>query len=486
MDSGPGATEKSPLLSKGDHPQKPLPPKPSFFQLAQLRGISAEPVVFLMAVTYGIDSVNLTSFWVDRVCRSLYSKGICEHLQSGNYPEEQDTVQRLVGMYKSTYSHWIEYVPAIFVILILGAWSDAKDRKLPIVLPQVGILCKYFILVILSYYGDTPPAYLLVASVPVGFGGGIFAFFLGYSSYLGATASFQSRTLRFGMMNVIMLVAAPVGRVISTAVYSRFGYVSVFGCQSVIICVGVIYSVLRLEKHPGVDLSSGVPKSNVGVLEMLSPVQMKRTLSIPFKKRQGGLRTQILGHVFIIAGLLFDSGVTDFYYLYMRKKFGWDYYAFATWTEISTPVAGIGTVFLVPILSYKYGVEDAVLCLMGTLSYMFMYIVLGTAPFGWMMYLAIGVSLFSGQCFISMRGGLSKLVPKEELGAIFAVVALGEAVMPIVSGPVFTGVYNATLEVFPGTLFVITAGIFALLGIVCTYLLTRPDRPQRRVLSDEK
>ncbi|XP_064079874.1 probable peptidoglycan muropeptide transporter SLC46 [Macrobrachium nipponense] len=486
MDSGPKATEKSPLLSKCDHQRKSLPTRRTWHHLPQFSGISVEPAFFLMAVAYGIDSVNLSSFWVDRVCRSLYSKGICEHLQSGNYSEEQDTVQRLVGKYKSTFSHWIECVPAIFVVLILGAWSDVKDRKLPVVLPQVGVLCKYFILVIFSYYGDTPPLYLLIASVPVGFSGGILAFFLGFSSYLAATVSFQSRTLRFGLMNVLMLVAVPVGRVIATAVYAHFGYGSVFCCQSVIVCLGVIYSVLRLEKHPGVDLSSGVPKNKVGLLEMLSPVRMKRTLSVPFKKRQGGLRTQILGHIFIIAGLLFDSGVTDFHYLYVRKKFGWDYYAFATWSELSTPVAGIGTVFLVPILSYKYGVEDAVLCLMGTMSYMFMYIVIGTASFGWMMYLAIGLSIFSGMCFISMRGGLSKLVPKEELGAIFAVVALGETIMPIVNGPFFTFVYNATLDVFPGTIYVISAGMFALLGIACSYLLTRPNRPRQKVLSDDK
>ncbi|KAK7072264.1 hypothetical protein SK128_020747 [Halocaridina rubra] len=462
--------EKSPLipkhLPKGNvRSSRPLCQKiTSLFSL-----ITVEAAYFLYSTCYGLESVTLVNLWVDKECQHMYSMNICKVLDSGQYPKEQDTVQDKVSTYKSMYAQWIEYLPAVFVVLILGAWSDSRDRRLPVVLPFVGFLLKSLGILANCYWWSLPPKYLLFASVPVGLGGGIMALLLGSSAYVSAISRVETRTIRLAIIQLLYLAAVPFGKMIAAPVFTRYGYIGVFSLQALIIACTLLYALIRLEKHPGVETDSS-PERKVSLCHILSPHRLLESVSVAWKKREGGARMHIIGHIIIIACLLFDVGTANFVFLYTRKKFAWDYYTFTTWSVLSTPVSGIGNAFVLPLLSYRYKVEDSIFGFMGSSSYMFTNIIQSTAPVGWVMYIAIGTSVFSGMTFAASRGALSKLVPKEELGAIFSVVALGETIMPLISGPVFTAVYNMTLEIYPGTVFAFAAVIFAFTSWLYAYV----------------
>ena len=68
------------------------------------------------------------------------------------------------------------------------------------------------------------------------------------------------------------------------------------------------------------------------------------------------------------------------------------------------------------------------------------------------------------------RALISKSVPPEELGAIFSVLASFEAVIPLASSPLYTCVYNASLHVFPGAVFMLSAVLFAVAGMLFVYV----------------
>ena len=46
-----------------------------------------------------------------------------------------------------------------------------------------------------------------------------------------------------------------------------------------------------------------------------------------------------------------------------------------------------------------------------------------------------------------------------EIGRVFAVVGLGQAIVPLISNPLFGLVYKATLDSFPGAYLLIVAGM---------------------------
>ena len=83
------------------------------------------------------------------------------------------------------------------------------------------------------------------------------------------------------------------------------------------------------------------------------------------------------------------------------------------------------------------------------------------------MAVAVVLSAGGGITISCSRGALSKLVAQDELGAVFSVVGILESLAPIISSLVYTPIYNMTLDVFPGTVFLINAAIT--LVICCIY-----------------
>lgn len=45
-------------------------------------------------------------------------------------------------------------------------------------------------------------------------------------------------------------------------------------------------------------------------------------------------------------------------------------------------------------------------------------------------------------------------------GAVFALISVVEALTPIAASPIYTFVYNATLLIFPGTFYIVSAAVF--------------------------
>lgn len=78
------------------------------------------------------------------------------------------------------------------------------------------------------------------------------------------------------------------------------------------------------------------------------------------------------------------------------------------------------------------------------------------------------VNFPGGLPLIIIRSMMSKIIPSDELGMIFSMLASWESILPLVSHPLCTLVYNATIKDFPGTVYlmsslfvVISTGIFA-------------------------
>ncbi|XP_068237752.1 probable peptidoglycan muropeptide transporter SLC46 isoform X2 [Palaemon carinicauda] len=465
--------EDSPLLPKHQLKDEPDPQTTCQKLVSVFLAITVEPAYFLFSIYYGIEGTMLVNLWVDKVCLNLYTEDVCRELDSGKYTQQQDIVQSTVNRYKSAYSQWIEYLPAVVMVVVLGAWSDAKDRRLPVVLPLVGFLLKSLGLVACSYWQSLSPSYILIASVPIGLTGGTMGLALGINSYLSAVSSVRSRTARLSLPMILLLTGIPTGKAISTLLYSHFGYVTVFAVDAALNFFAIFYSVCRLQRDPG----RVGPKSQAAspkLLELLSLQSMKETLSVVWKKRDPGAKSHIIGHILIISGLYFDMGNTNFLYLYTRKRFGWDIYQFTVFTVLLGPFSALGTIIAMPILSYGFQLNDCLVGFAGAVSFMLTNIILATAPEGWFMYLAVGTFLVSGTSFAASRGALSKLVTPAELGSIFSIVALGETIIPLFNGPFYAYVYNATLELYPGAIFAIAACIFALICSTYAWLYTHP------------
>lgn len=436
--------------------------------------ITVEPVLFLHAMSFAVASVFYTNMMVDKVCtlQLNYSADICDHLDSGDHEEEQNAVQKITNVYQ-LYCSWIQSSLGIFAMVLLGAWSDTKGRKVPLLVPLIGDSLKALLLLANAYFWYWQPCYIILAYIPYGLGGNWMAIFMAAYAYVGNHSGNRSRTTRLSLAGLMAYAAWPMGHFTGTVLYMKGGYVLVFGAQLIFSIVTVIYTLLRFDSGPPPKREGEEEREGDARREKkLTLEKVKTSLTVVFKPREGYLRAHIIAHVICIWVTVISYEGSAFTYLYTRKKFGWNYYDYTIWSIVGTPISFLASCVILPILSYYFQLEDSLLGFIGSASHIFYGTIVGTAPYPWMLYLGLVVSSFSGMVITSSRGAISKLVRSNELGGVFTTIALGEAFSPIVVAPVFTLIYNSTLETFPGAVFIVGSVFAVVVSCLYTWILT--------------
>lgn len=121
----------------------------------------------------------------------------------------------------------------------------------------------------------------------------------------------------------------------------------------------------------------------------------------------------------------------------------------------------IGLFALLPLLSRALHIKDSFIAAIGTILTIFAYFIIAvgqkdwTGPKGnwdpgWIMFLSAAFQLNS-VITVTIRSQSTKEVNKDEIGRIFSVVGLGQALVPLIANPMFGGIYKATLDSFEGS-----------------------------------
>jgi predicted outer membrane lipoprotein len=115
--------------------------------------------------------------------------------------------------------------------------------------------------------------------------------------------------------------------------------------------------------------------------------------------------------------------------------------------------------FIMPVISRKLKVHDALL-----ITIMLGFEVVGAIakPFTttlWQFYFAYGLGTLGYCKFGVIRSLLSKFIEPDEVGKVFSLLAIISAVGPMVGNPVFRQLYNYTLSIYPGSMFLCFAAL---------------------------
>lgn len=93
----------------------------------------------------------------------------------------------------------------------------------------------------------------------------------------------------------------------------------------------------------------------------------------------------------------------------------------------------------------------------GTVATMIAYLLMALGPGSWelswdpdwLLYIS-ALLQFNSVITVAIRSQCTKEVDKSEIGRIFSVVALGQALVPLIANPLFGLIYKATLDSLPG------------------------------------
>lgn len=471
-------SESTPLLAAS--PSEPPATKRSTLSHVLSR-VTVEPALLLHAFAKAVDQGLLENLTVDKLCSVHFSfdAETCRNLDAGNHTAEQDQVQRLASAY-NTYIHWAEYLPALVTSFLLGCLGDARGRRLPVIITFVGSLLTGLCFLANVYWWWLPTPLLYLSMVPVGVAGGYIGVFTTTNAYLSAMTKVRSRTISLSIVEWVKYSAYPLGMFLASVLYARGGYVLVYCFFVLAILIAILYLLFCVGEPPTTSSEDTAQRPFVGVgVKGGVKVRLQKTLSVPgMLRRSGRPGVLVAAHTAVVVLWSVTRGTKTQFFLYDRKVFGWEYQQFNAWLIYDYVMKATGILLVMPTFSYYRRVQDTMLGFVGGVSMLFFYTILGTAPVAWVLYLASAFSLCSTIPVIASRATISKNVAPTDLGAVFALLAVLECGVELVAPPLYTLIYTQTLDIFPGTLFLVMAGVSVVICCVYVWLLTYYEEPR--------
>ena len=160
-------------------------------------------------------------------------------------------------------------------------------------------------------------------------------------------------------------------------------------------------------------------------------------------------------------------------YTHKNYRYHWDADDYSTYLSIQRICRFIGLFLILPLLSKIMKLPDAFIATVGTVFTIMAYLMMALGPSQWhystdpdvLMYISAAL-MFNSLITVTIRSQCTKEVDKSEIGKIFSVVALAQAIVPLVSNPLFGLIYKWTLDTsLPGAyLLCIVAMLLIVMG----------------------
>jgi PCFT/HCP family folate transporter-like MFS transporter 1/3 len=424
--------------------------------------------MFLYMMAFMLTSVVEQAFFVDKACRVNlnFSDIICSNLADSQYKEYNKQVQVVVSdfhQYNNVATHAIPLVLSLF----LGAWSDRRGRKLPLLLGLAGKLY-YSTMVIINALQVTWPleTVLLSASLPSAVTGADLAIFAAAFSYVADVSTVESRTLRVTVLDIAYLSTMPTGVALGKYLWSSVtghSYAIMFGMNASLLLTAILYALWRL-KWRTTESQQPLPCNLLGdFFDFNHVVQSVKTV---VKKRPGNRRLYLVVLFIAMALYTFQRDEKPMSYLYTQLQFQWTAEEYSDYRTFQNASYVVGTLLGIHIMGKLLGMGDTTMIMVGATAHAMARVVFALAEVSWLFYVGGTIVAVGPIVAPVLRSMTSKTVPLSERGKVFAILAAADNAVPLVSGVLYTQVYNATITSAPSTIFWVT---FA--SQICVFIL---------------
>lgn len=260
-----------------------------------------------------------------------------------------------------------------------------------------------------------------------------------------------------------MALCLPIGTGMSGILYRELGFAGVYIIALILCCISIWMGYIFVHDTKQIKFDSGKKyKSSFWdrIKFFFSLSHIVDAFKVTFKKEKNNRRMKVIALTFLITGIMGplqgDKGVA---YLFTRVKFNWNEVQFSVYSTTTMCINLVGTFFVLGVVVRKFGVDDALIGTVATTGKLISQFVFASASSATVFYLGSLVNCLQGPAIISMKSIINKIIPAEELGQVSAVTGIGENVIPILCGPLYSYVYESTVDYFPGAYFLVTAAI---------------------------
>ncbi|XP_078140412.1 proton-coupled folate transporter isoform X1 [Centroberyx gerrardi] len=415
--------------------------------------VSVEPVLFLSMFSLALQAPLATQYLWDRISEDLGYNGTRSG-GCGNSSVPHDPLQKEV---ETLTAHWNLYINlggfsvGLFVVTLLGSWSDLAGRRPVLILPNLGLALQAAVYLLVMYL-KLPVAYFLLGRLLSGLLGDFNSILAGCFAYVADTSDRRSRTFRVAVLEACLGLSGMLASIIGGQWRRAQGYINPFWLVLATNLAAALYAYLFVPE-------SVVPDPSARLFTARHHRAVWRLYSKGGSASEGGgnfHRCKLWLYTlcfFLLVTVHFGS--RDLYVLY----------------ELSAPLCwgpaliGYGSAaqhlaYLSSLLGLRLMqrcLEDSWVALVGLASNIAGLVVISVADTTQLMFTGYGVCFLFMAATPVLRSKLSKLVDPSEQGALFASVACVEGLCALVASGLFNSLYPATLHFMKGFPFLFAA-----------------------------
>ncbi|KAK5647473.1 hypothetical protein RI129_002365 [Pyrocoelia pectoralis] len=429
-----------------------------------LRNLSTrvEILLLLYGFSYMFEGSITTNFLLYRTCYVTLGYNIDDCYLLGtkyanNRTKELETKVQTYTTYIIMSKSLIEAFIAPLFCFLLAAWSDKYGRRPLMLFGLTGLLMSYVVMTVVSSLPYISPWYFLLHEIPFCIFGSKISLLAACISYVADTVPEENRGIRLGFLEATSNIGMLIGTTSCSYIFTAFGYNTIYVICATCQFLAWMFTWFCIEESLNVDESERKWSS----LIQLSPI--KETMMMIFRRRENNNRTVLLcifGVVVIFMGGKYSNSSVIF--LYLREKFTWsleDYTLFVAFSLLTWIILCVVCIkVLVNIMRIKETTTIIIALLLNTSG----YLVQGFANATWQIYGAACL-LSIGSCVAPLSHLLlSKLVPKEEIGRLYAAMVSFDSISLLLGSTLNTFIYNQTIAFIPQGFNFVTAIIYAL------------------------
>ncbi|KAG5834852.1 hypothetical protein ANANG_G00265980 [Anguilla anguilla] len=376
-----------------------------------------------------------------------------------NHTATDEEKQKAISNFYMTYtilSSLLPFIPAYF----LARRGDNGYRRVPIAVPLVGYLISRTLLLLVILL-ELPIEVMFGGAVIYGLCGGFASYWAGVMALVSVSSSEGRRSLHLSRTELIYGLAGFFGSIASGHLFQLYVVENKQGVVLVVLsvllylfCFLYVVFVLKTSHDDRNSRSSqdGQDGQEIGILN--------------YRYRD------IVNVVLLFASaILYDiavAGAMEILMSFVRKEpLNWN----AVYVGYGN-AAGFAIFFtsFLGVFVFSKCASDTTLIIIGMLSFAagiyFMAFVTAT----YMFYLARTLTLFALIPMPIIRSLLSKQVQGSSCGKILTMLQLSFSLASLAYSPIFTKIYQATLEWFPGFTFLFSS-ILTVLAIIPTSIV---------------
>ncbi|KAF7491988.1 hypothetical protein SSS_06768 [Sarcoptes scabiei] len=447
--------------------------------------------IFLLVIAYSVENLTNTVLIQDKICLESFnqSEKFCIELNQLN-PIDSDevSIKNEILQQSATFKNYYNLMQAIPMIVwsfFLGSFIDQHPKTIRYIVAWINLIGFVTVLLILleAYFINLNPYFLLLNGLLFGLTGSISTVLTVINQYIILNTEEEFRSIRFIILQISLVIGLATGSLIggflinlsSTQIrnYNLNCFISLL-IYSINFVTIFLIKIGRHSTNEIVEPKSKTKNSQRSVLKIMlrffSLDHVRQTLFCLIRPRPNRSRS----HIFILISILFllyvlYLGYDDLLFQFTQRVYDFDSGQYSRLAALTNLIPILPLLIACYLLINVFKLHDGTILMVAMFCGVLQQIMIGSLPTSQFYLIAITIGSMFGLASIIVKTKLSKIVPSNEIGKIFSLTSILEALSPSIGTLIFTLVFNANVDRYPTLPFHVGASITILTTIIIIF-----------------